>query len=293
MKRRHLILMLGGTSASALTLGNGAFNSANAKRDVNVEVVPDDEAMIGYEVREDVEGDLSESGFPEFVVTAGENEERTLVRVTNRLGENATIEIVDVEVTTQSDEEPDVINVEWDEGPFGPGETADIRGSVACEEVGSDVVELTVTVEGTSVTATLFGDTGTRQFMVRCESLPDLTSDFLSQGKVTFNGLGQVELKHDDDGTVDVQFYIGTETGANKQMSVNTLPQETVKTNQKVGGDKVSSESVVGVRIAGSDAIYLHPSWNQDKCRFKNGSGGTVSEPSSINDINPTECTSS
>ncbi|QSG10418.1 hypothetical protein HSR122_3049 [Halapricum desulfuricans] len=263
------------------------------------DVVPDDEALVGYQVRKDIEVDESESGFPEFIVTAGENEERTLVTVTNRLGEDTAIEIVNVEVTTQSDGEPNVVNVEWDKGSFGPGEIADIRGKIACEKAGSDVVELTVTVESAGVTASLFGATDTRRFVVRCESesLPDLTSDFLSQGKsgessakVTFNGLGQVTLNHDEPGTVDVQFYVGSKTGANKQMSVDTHPSETIKTNQKVSGDTFTGESVVGVRIAGSDAIYLHPSWNQDGCKFDNGSGGIVSRPASIEDIDPIEC---
>ena len=299
MKRRNLILMLGGTSAGSLTLGSGAFSSATAERDVSVGVVPDDEALVGYEVREDVEQDDSDSGFPELVVTAGENEERTLVTVRNRLGENTPIEITDVEVTTQSDEEPNVVDVEWDEGAFGPGEPANVRGSIDCEQAGSDVVELTVTVEGKGINASLFGHTDTRRFVVRCESesLPDLTSEFLPHGEgvessatVTFNGLGQVELKHDERGTVDVQFYVGSKTGANKRMSVDAHPSETVETNQKLAGDKFSSESVVGVRIAGSDAIYLHPSWSQDGCEFEKGSGGTVSEPSSIEEIDPTEC---
>lgn len=168
--------MLGGTSVGALTLGSGAFSSTTAERGVNVNVVTDDKALVGYEVREDIGQDDSESGFPELVVMAGENGNRTLVTVTNRFSENATIQITDVEVTTQSDEEPDVVDVEWDEREFGPGEAADVRGSIVCSEAGSDTVELTVTVEGvddTGVTATLFGDTDTRRFVARCEPKPE------------------------------------------------------------------------------------------------------------------------
>ena len=300
MRRRDLILLLGGTSAGALTLGSGAFSSTTADRSVRVDVVPDDQALVGYEVNEDVTRDESESGFPELLATAGENEVRTVATVTNRLSGNAAIEIVDVEVTTRSNGEPDVVNVEWDEGPFGPGETADIRGRIACEEAGSDVVELTVTVESTDVTVNLSGDTDTRRFVVRCEppSPPDLTSDFRSgagSAEVKFNGHGGVKLKHDEDGTVDVQFYVGSETGANKEMTVDTRSPspKTVETNQMVGGKTFSSESVVGVRISESDAIYLHPSWNQDRCTFDSASGGTVSDPQSFTETDPTECGSS
>lgn len=294
MKRRNLILLLSSTSAGALTIGSGAFSSMSAERGVNLDVVPDSEALVGYEVHADVEpGDTeSDAEFPEFVVTAGENKERTLVTVINRLGEDTTLEIVDVEVTTQDDEEPNIIDTEWDNNPVDA--TADIRGTILCDETGSDVVELTVTVEAAGINATLFGDTDTRRFVIRCEpdSPPDLTNEFLPEGsgEVRFDGLGQVELKHEQNGTVGVQFYVGDETGVNKEMSVNARPSETIETNQKVGGDRFNNESVVGVRIRDSDAIYLHPSWEQSDCEFGNGSGGTVSTPASIEDTDPIEC---
>jgi hypothetical protein len=282
--------MLGGTSAGALTLGSSAFSSATTEREVNVDVVPDAEAMVGYEIRKDVEADKSESQFPELTVTAGKGKERTLVTVLNRFGEGTTLEISDVEVMTQDDEGPAIADVEWDEAPFRS--TADIRGRIVCTEAGSNMVELTVTVEGTGVAATLSGDKDTRRFVIRCEpeSLPDLTSEFLpsGSGKVVFNGLGQIELKHEDQGMVDVKFYVGNKTGANKQMSINSSSVEKVKTNQKVGGDRFSSRSVVGVQIGDSNSIYLHPSWNRHDCMFEKGSGGTVSDPTE--DTDPTKC---
>jgi hypothetical protein len=259
---------------------------------VNADVVSDAEAMVGYEIRNDVEADKSESQFPELTVTAGKGKERTLVTVVNRFGEGTRIKISDVEVMAQDDGGPAIADVEWDEAPFRS--TADIRGRIVCSEAGSNMVELTVTVEGTGVTATLSGDKDTRRFVIRCEpeSLPGLTSEFLpsGSGKVVFNGLGQVELKHEDQGMVDVKFYVGNKTGANKQMSINSSSVEKVKTNQKVGADRFSSRSVVGVQIGDSNSIYLHPSWNRNDCMFEKGSGGTVSDPASTEDTDPTKC---
>lgn len=174
MNRRNLILLIGGGCVGGLTAGTGAFSNGAAEREMNVDVVPDDEALVGYEVREDVSADDSESGYPEIVVTASENEERTLATVTNRLGGHAVIKIADVEESTQDDEEPTVTNVEWDKEPFRS--TADIRGSIVCSEAESDTIELTVTLEGvgeTGVTATLSGDTDTRRFVARCEPKPE------------------------------------------------------------------------------------------------------------------------
>lgn len=283
--------MIGGTGVGSLTLGSGAFSSMTAERGVTVDVAPDDEALVGYEIRKDAEAGESESQLPEITTTAGDKK-RTLVTILNRFGNGTNIKISDVEVTTQDDGGPAIADVEWDEAPFRS--TADIRGRIVCSEAGSNIVELTVTVEGTGVTTTLFGGKDTRRFVIRCEprSLPDLTSEFLpsGSGKVMFNGFGQIKLKHEDQGIVDVKFYLGNKTGANKRMSINSLSVEKVKTNQKLGGDRFSSRSVVGVQIGDSNSIYLHPSWNRNDCMFEKGSGGTVSDPTSIEDTDPTKC---
>ena len=76
-KRRNFILLLDGTSTGTLTVGSSAFSSGAAERGINVGVVPDDHAYVGYEIQGD-----GDSNPPEIVVTAGEYEE--LVRVTNR-----------------------------------------------------------------------------------------------------------------------------------------------------------------------------------------------------------------
>jgi len=175
MKRRDLILMLGGASGGALTLGSGAFSSTSTKRDVNIDVVPDDRAIVGYKIREDVEGSNSKSGYPEFTITSGESKEETLVRVKNQLQMDATIEIKDVQMTTQHDEDPKFIDLKWDRGDevfISSGESYDICGSIAGQEPGYEIIELSITVDGVDigVTTTLFGDTNTRQFVARCES---------------------------------------------------------------------------------------------------------------------------
>lgn len=183
--------MFGVTSAGALTLGSGAFTSTTADRGVSANVVSDDEALVGYKIRADKGADDSESSYPEIVVTAGESEERTsLVTVVDRFGGASTIKIVDVEVTTQGDGEPTVIDLEWDE-ELKP--TADIRGRIACSEAKSDVVEITVTIEGidnTGVTATLFGDTNTRRFIARCEPKPEPDSNDTDQSSDGDAGTG-------------------------------------------------------------------------------------------------------
>lgn len=171
MKRRTLILALGSTSAVSLTIGSGAFNSMIAERGVRIDVVPDDQALVGYDTSESIKSN-PEKTLPKLVIT-DENEQQTLATITNRFDGETYIKIKSVEVTTQCDEPPDIVEINWNKNPFGPGESANIRGKIVCNgEEGQDTVELTVTVEGQGedVAARLHGDTDTRQFLIRCES---------------------------------------------------------------------------------------------------------------------------
>jgi len=45
MKRRELILLLGGASSGAMSVGTGAFSSVEAERDVEEDVVDDENAF--------------------------------------------------------------------------------------------------------------------------------------------------------------------------------------------------------------------------------------------------------
>lgn len=64
MKRRKFILLLGGTSAGALTVGSGTFSSAAAERGVNISIVPDNQAFVGYEVQGDGDNNPPKSSSP-------------------------------------------------------------------------------------------------------------------------------------------------------------------------------------------------------------------------------------
>ncbi|MGQ3331125.1 hypothetical protein [Halorubrum sp. FL23] len=307
MKRRHLLSLAGATGASSLTVGSGAFTSSTTQRGVNINVVPDGQAPVGYAIQSDQE---TADGTPVITVPVAERQTIPLVKIQNRLTGAAQITGVEIEPAARG--EPELVDIEWDTDPFPAGEGTTIRGTVACTETGHTTVGLSVSVDAPTLNAEVSGTTTIRQFQLRCvppASLPNLTPAFTIQNgeedgdggdssvssestRVVFNGLGTVSLRHPRDGFVDVKFYVGNKTGANKQMFVNPRSVEKVKTNEKVGGDRFSSESVVGIRIADSDSIYLHPSWNQDRCAFDKGSGGTVMDPVSTEDTGFSECTS-
>lgn len=302
MKRRHLLFLTGVTGASSLTVGSGAFTSSTAQRGVNVNIVPDGQAPVGYVVQSDQE---TADGTPVITVPIGDRQTIPLVRIQNRLAGAAQITGVEIEPATRG--EPELVDVEWDTAPFPAGEGTTIRGTVACTETGHTTIGLSVSVEAPSLNAEVSGTTTIRQFQIRCvtsKDLSNLTPDFMIQNgeedrdgsvgsestRVVFNGLGTVSLRHPQDGFVNVRFHVGNKTGAKKEMSVTPRSIEKVKTNEQVGGSRFSSESIVGIQIGGSDSIYLHPSWNQDRCAFDKGSGGTVVYPVSTGDTDPSEC---
>ena len=212
MKRRHLILMLGGASSGALSIGTGAFSSARMERGVNVSVVDDENAFVRYETPSD-----------EAVIEQG-GEQITLVRIRNQFGGNQKIALVGVEIDADPDiltgveaerkltnegnpadpedvEPPDEgsfdpideVTIETgsdaddfpdpDKGEaFGPGGWARVTAR-ANPDPGQEVdIEVTITVkgiEGTGVSARIFGDT--RTFTIEGEEIDPVTS-------VTFRG---------------------------------------------------------------------------------------------------------
>ncbi|TKX50954.1 hypothetical protein EXE49_04810 [Halorubrum sp. ASP121] len=199
MKRRNLILLLGGGGSAALSTGTGAFSSASADRSVEMSVVEDENAYVGYKALPEVKEDKEQSDDKEKKsITVEDGDRVTLLRVANRFPENSGIGIVgidfadnkdlfsDLAVELSTDDEYEQMgDSEVRRGPFedggpvrdeyafGPGEyayvTADVHG-----DPGPYDIEITIRVRGTEdtgVSASIFGDT--RAFKLRIEADDD------------------------------------------------------------------------------------------------------------------------
>ena len=208
MKRRNLILLLGGTGSAALSTGTGAFSSASADRSVEVSVVEDESAYVGYEALPEVEEDEEQGGGGQDKksITVEDGDRVTLLRVANRFPENSGIGIVgidfvdnkdlfsDLAVELSTDDEYEQMgDSEVRRGPFedggpvrdeyafGPGEYAYVTAVVHRDPAEYDIesaaeydIEITVRVRGTKdtgVSASIFGDT--RAFKLRIEADDD------------------------------------------------------------------------------------------------------------------------
>ncbi|MFC6753377.1 hypothetical protein [Halorubrum tibetense] len=263
MKRRHLILTLGGASAGAMTIGSGAFSSAQAERGVSVSVVDDDHALVGYDSPSD-EADGK-------AVTDGERVD--LVTVENRFADGAELSIEDVtlEVIPDDGEYPKVTEVTYDDGTFGSGDSETIEGTIECAGSGERAtVELTVRVAGEGVSAELFGDTETRRFEIVCY---DVTTYSASGGVgvegVEFKGNGNAEISSPDEGEVDVQIYYVDGGGVAVTDDKNVSVGENLRGQTSLGG-----KTIAGVHVKGIDGVFVHPQFDADDCGVTPGGGG-------------------
>jgi hypothetical protein len=122
MKRRHLILLLGGVSSGAMSVGTGAFSSVEADRGVSVNVVDDEDAYLGLEVEN-------------RIATVGRRAE--VVEITNSFAADLSLNVT-VDETNEVVESVAV----GDEGPgdefaldLAPGESEPV--SITCGQVES------------------------------------------------------------------------------------------------------------------------------------------------------------
>ena len=220
MKRRNLILLLGGTGSAALSTGTGAFSSASADRSVEVSVVEDESAYVGYmalpEVVED-EGDDGDDGDEQKSITVEDGERVTLLKIENRFPGDSGIGVVGIDFAdddhlfsdlavelSDDDEYEQMEDSEVRRGPykkggpvpddhaFGPGECAYVMADVHGDPTEYHI-EITIRVRGTEdtgVSASIFGDT--RAFKLRIEADND-------NGTATVSG---VEFKSGNSGVV-------------------------------------------------------------------------------------------
>jgi len=256
MKRRNLILLLGGASSGAMSVGTGAFSSMEAERGVEVNVVNDERAYVGYEE--------SDKTYP-----ADQNDDGTLdlVTVENRFADSVTISITGVEITVnpESGEYPDISeeSIEFSTDSFESGESETIKGTVQCTgSSGSATVEVTVRVKGEGVSAELFGDTKTRRFKIACQDVAEYkAATGVGINGIDFNASGNAEVLSPSGGDVDVRLYY-----ENDGVSVtDSLP--TVSVSEKIRGQtSINGNTIVGVHIDGIEGVFVHPQFDDDEC---------------------------
>ncbi|ELZ54140.1 hypothetical protein C465_00097 [Halorubrum distributum JCM 9100] len=284
MKRRTLILLLGGASSGAMSIGTGAFSSMEAERNVSVNVEDDEDAYIRYEKPSD--GKTVEYG-----------EQVTLVRVRNQFGGNQDLALVGVEYEYEDeDREDDVLRnvaVERYDSPaapdetlsdedftdvdddhvaiergstngnypaanesdaFGPGEWVRIVADAHVPAGDSPDIEVTITIEGVKggISAQLFGET-------RAFSLTGAEDVSASQTPtVDFKGSSDnAKLDGAESGVLTRVWYRdeseGEETLENRE---ENLSNGQIR-NQLFNGSEKSDKRIVAVSLTDLNRTYV------------------------------------
>jgi len=250
--------MLGGLSSGSLLLGSGAFSSARAERTVNVSVAEDDEALVGYSSEDrTVPMDLTDDDRVPLVTVTNQFAES--VSVTAEIVEGAEYvgDVDDLKIPSgKSETVTGDINLESGEAVLEPGERIDISVSLD--------------VDGTGVSAEVFGDPETRKFYIeRSEKEVD---------GVSFNGAQQASVTGAaSEYTIDLWFEGNDEK---ETRDWNGLNEDTISPS---GNGGTPRPRLLAIRFQETDQTFYRPDcdvgqneipWNVDSF-IKADSNGT------------------
>lgn len=228
---RTLSIALALLAATGLLVSSMGMMSVAADRGVSVAVVDDDAAYVGYQTAD-------------LTVTDGERVD--LVTVTNRFYGPVSVTNVSVDAEGVSFESLSTPSL-------GVGEEGVIGGTVVCDGTTTTSVEITVTVEGENVMATIYGDTITREFDVTCEpSVPD--ARFLSAGNF--------EMLDASAQTVEVDYWTAAAGGSSGERTFTNHSLEAFQTNRTLQSQVAGTPRVVAVSVPASDVTYYHPQFD-------------------------------
>lgn len=252
MKRRSVLASMGAFTASgSLVIGSNAFTSAEVERNVNVDVVGDEDAFLGL-VYDDI--DIEEP--PDSVRFGKGVYEETLVELRNQFSTDITVDDFVIEVESDDD-----VEVDFSDDPSAPGDTecavvgdpddeeiergecALVRVDVECPlvraEERSATVSFGVAVSGTGVSA----ETATnREVVITCPESAE-APDTLAEG-VKFTGeSGNAILQFEDEVTGEPATVWGIDnSGSLTRSDIDSLDDARIRSQDVLSAsDKIAA----------------------------------------------------
>jgi len=183
-------------------------------------VVDDENAMVGYQASDRL---------------APEGQRVDLVTVTNRLP--GDVAVTDVTVDADSFAIKDL-----SEPTLSPGTTAVVSGTVDCTPGETETVEVSVTLEGSGVTASISG--ATREFELSCASLDG----------ATFNGKGNFEVDSTGVSETNIVYWTNASDGGFERHELDDFD-----TAKKLQPQVRGQPGVVAVYFPAFDTTFVHP----------------------------------
>lgn len=251
---RTLSIVLALLAATGLLVGSMGVTSVHADRGVSVAVVDDDSAYVGYESSD---------------MTVADGDRVDLVTVTNRFF--GPVSVTDVAVAA------DGVAFENLSAPsLDSGEQAVIAGTVDCEGATTATVEITVTVEGQNVMATIYGDTITREFDVTCEpSIPD----------ARFTGAGNFVMLDAPVQSLQVVYWTTPVDGPPGERTFSEHSLADFQTNRTLQSQVPGNPGVVAVYVPAFDVSYIHPGFDLENETVDSWKGGDAQVVSGAIDL--------
>lgn len=243
--RKTLSLVLAVIAAIGLLVGSIGFGTVTAERGVNLGVASDDNAYIGYDTTD-------------MAVTDGDRVE--IVTVTNRLHDDVSVTDVSVDAESLTFENPS-------EPTLAPGEQAPIDGTVDCQAGVTETVEVTVSLEGGGVMASIYGDTLTREFEVSCER---------PAPPARFTGAGNFELLEDPSGETSITYWTTSMNDTRGDATSTRHALSSFQMNRTLQHQAPGRPGVVAVYIPAYDVTYVHPGFDLENESVDSWNGGTA-----------------
>lgn len=235
-KALSLVLLL--IASMGLVSGSFGFTSVSAERGVSVQVVDDESAFVGYQSSD---------------LTVRDSETIDLVTVTNRFADN--IDVMDVTISDGSF----TISDPTMPTAISPGERGTIQATVDCIPHETQEIEVTVTVNGSGVTAQLFGDTETREFTLTCASEEETSTATLHGAR--FNGAGNFEVNATNVGTTEIVYWTADKKWTNGNVEFTNDTRSHFDTSQKLRPQASGNNRIVAVYFPEYNVTFVHPNY--------------------------------
>lgn len=233
-------------AVSLLVFGGAGFSQVAAERGLQVSVVPDDEALIGYE------------SVADETVTDGETD--ALIEVTNRAP--GDISVVDVSVDSQGTGD---LSVDVDDYPteISPGDSETVTAEIGCEEPTEATLAVTVEVSGEGLQAEIYGET--RTFELTCEPPPE------EQTGVRFTGQGNAKVTESPDNPARVEIWA---YNASDGLRVANTTSVGIDQPIRPRTDRPRDFTIVAVHFVEEDVTYAHPDYTRTNSTLSTPTAG-------------------
>lgn len=238
-RTRTLAIILLLVASTGFIFGSFGFTSVSAERDVSVQVVNDEQAYVGYQSSD---------------LTVRDGKTVDLVTVENRFTD--VISVIDVTI----EDGPFTITTPTIPSNISPGKSRTIRGTVDCSPAKTQEIEVTVTLNGSGITAQIFGDTETRDFTLTCAPKTEETPPGTLDG-ATFDGAGKFAVNTTNVGTTKLVYWTADKKWTKKGIEFSNQSLSSFDTNQKLQPSLNGRTRIVAVYFPEYDVTFVHPNY--------------------------------